>query len=132
MQAILEVPLMTTPLPLAVMAVPPLRNEGIRHLLRSWDTLLVVASRHREARSNPFTIDLCKICFKKKKSSISFPVTYPTTNDNSRLQTFVQRVGFDNWRFFATQSKKNRKWKSYNKERLGPYTPNSRANRKKP
>ena len=28
---------MTTPLPLAVMAVPPLRNEGIRHLLRSWD-----------------------------------------------------------------------------------------------
>ena len=28
---------MTTPLPLAVMAVPPLRNEGIRHLLRFWD-----------------------------------------------------------------------------------------------
>ena len=62
----------------------------------------VVASRHREARSNPFTIDLCKICFKKKKTYISFPITYPTTNDYSRLQTFNQRVGLDKGCIFAT------------------------------
>ena len=39
-----------------------------------------VASRHREARSDPFITDLCKICF-QKKTSISFPVSYPTAND---------------------------------------------------
>jgi hypothetical protein len=43
----------------------------------------IVASRHREARSDPFMIDLRKIYFQKK--SISFPVTYPTANDNKRL-----------------------------------------------
>ena len=45
----------------------------------------IVASRHREARSDPFMIDLRKIYFQKK--SISFPVTYPTTNDYKRLQS---------------------------------------------
>jgi hypothetical protein len=62
-----------------------------------------VASRHREERSNPFTTDLCKICF--QKTSISFPVTYPTANDYSRLQTFNQRVGLDKVCIFATQFK---------------------------
>ena len=43
----------------------------------------VVASRHREARSDPFMPDLCKICF--KKSSINFIPSY--LPDNKRLQT---------------------------------------------
>ena len=41
----------------------PSWRTRIRHLLRSWDTLLVIASRHREERSDPFIKDLCKICF---------------------------------------------------------------------
>ena len=90
-----------------------------------------VASRHREERSDPFMTDLWKICF-QKITSISLPVTYPTTNDCCRLQTFNQRVGFDNWRFFATQSQKHRKWKNYNKGCLALSTPNSKANRKRP
>ena len=49
----------------------PSWRTRIRHLLRSWDTLLVIASRHREAsfrengRCDQFMTDLCKICFKK-------------------------------------------------------------------
>ena len=42
----------------------------------------VVASRHREARSDPFMTDLCKICFKK---NINFIPSY--LPDNKRLQT---------------------------------------------
>ena len=38
----------------------PSWRTRIRHLLRSWETLLVIASRHREEerRSDPFMIDL--------------------------------------------------------------------------
>ena len=59
-----------------------------------------IASRHREARSDPFTTDLCKIYFPKK--NISFSITYPKANDYSRLQTFNQRVGLDKGCIFAT------------------------------
>ena len=46
---------------------------------------LVVASRHRKERSNPFMTDLCKICFKKKEKHIHFiPNHLP---DNKRQQT---------------------------------------------
>jgi hypothetical protein len=55
-----------------------------------------------------------------------------TTNDYCRLQTFVQRLSLDRHCIFATQLQNHRKWKNYNKERLDPSTPNSRANRKKP
>ena len=57
--------------------------------------------RAERGGSDPFMIDLCKICF-QKKTSISFPVSYPTTNDYCRLQTFVQRIGLDKQCIFAT------------------------------
>ena len=47
----------------------------------------------------------------------------PTTNDYSRLQTFVQRLSLDRHCIFATQLQKHRKWKSYNKERLSHLHP---------
>ena len=53
-----------------------------RDLLRPWDSLLVVALRHREARSDPFMIDLRKIYFQKK---IHFISNY--LPDNKRLQS---------------------------------------------
>jgi len=46
---------------------------------------LVVASRHREERSDPFTTDLCKICFLQKKKNIHFISNY--LSDSKRLQT---------------------------------------------
>ena len=109
----------TTPPPLAVMAVLPLRNEAIRHLLRPWgsplSSLRVIARRNDEAihlcqihvRFNYVEIEdsaepMQSICFKKKRNTyISFPVTYPTANDYSRLQTFVQRLGLDRHCIFA-------------------------------
>ena len=50
------------------------------------------ASSRRTKRSiyDRFTIDLFP-----KKTSISFPVTYPTANDYCRLQTFNQRLTRD-------------------------------------
>ena len=132
-----------------LIAVPPLRNEAIRKskisyaecgaFRRSQSPILlrftlVVASRPREERSDPFMSDLWKIYFKKKHPFHFHLLTrqQTTTNDYSRLQTFIQRLGLDRHCIFATQLQKHRKWKSYNKERLGPSTPNSRANRKKP
>jgi hypothetical protein len=73
-----------------------------------------VASRHREARSDPFMTDLCEIYF-QKKTPISFPATYPTTNDNSRLQTFVQRLSLDKVCIFAAVINLNLQlWKHQN------------------
>ena len=48
-------------------------------------------------------IHLCQIYgrFISKKTSISFPANYPTANDYSRLQTFVQRVDLDKGGIFA-------------------------------
>ena len=65
-----------------------------------------IVSHHREARSDPFMIDLCKIYF-QKKTFISFPVTYPTVNDYSRLQTFNQRLNLDKGCIFAKQLQKH-------------------------
>ena len=75
----------TTPPPLAVMAVPPLRNEAIRHLLRPWDSPL--SSLRVIARRNDEAIHLCQIHVrfnyveckafvskKKRNTYISFPV----------------------------------------------------------
>ena len=80
---------MTTPSPLAVIAVPPLQNEAIRNLLRTWDYTPVVASRHREAsfrengRSDPlmtrFMVDLFQ------KNNIHFISRY--LPDSKRQQT---------------------------------------------
>ena len=84
----------------------PSWRTRIRHLLRPWDSPL--SSLRVIARRNDEAIHLCQIYvrFVSQKTSISFPITYPTANDYSRLQTFNQRVGLDNWCFFATQSKK--------------------------
>ena len=92
----------TTPPPLVVMADPHSANAE-RHLLRSWVSLL--SSLRVIARRNDEAIHLCQIdvrfnyvecrAFVSKKTSISFPIIYPTANDYSRLQTFIQRLNLD-------------------------------------
>ena len=128
------------PLPL------PSWRTRIRHLLRPWDSplssLRVIARRNDEAIHLcqihvRFNYVECKAFASKKRETHTFHFQLlirqqTTTNDYSRLQTFVQRLSLDRHCIFATQLQKHRKWKSYNKERLGPSTPNSRANRKKP
>ena len=59
--------------------------------------------RHREARSDPFMIDLWKIYFQKKHPFHFQLLTrqQTTTNDYSRQQTFVQRLFHDKVCIFA-------------------------------
>ena len=55
-----------------------------------------------------------------------------TTNDYCRLQTFNQRLSLGKWFSFATNSLKQEKWTSYNKERLGRSSLNSKENQRRP
>ena len=86
----------------AVKRVEPLRGwVWLTHLTPSWNGIAPaslraiarnVIARHEAKRSDPFMTDLWKIYF---KTSISFPITYPTANAYSRLQTLNQRLGLD-------------------------------------
>ena len=53
---------------------------------------LVVASRHRKARSNPFMIDLCKICFPQK--NIHFILSYLSDSKRQHSTTNVYSTAY--------------------------------------
>ncbi len=107
---------------------PPHSANAERDLLnRQRTSSLVVAWRHREERSDPFTTDLCKICFQKTHPFHFHSLTrqQTTTVDYKRLINGLVLTRFASLRqinlFYHVQAKKK---PSKNREKIQEYREN--------